>query len=101
VHSFVSFGVFLAYVWLLLQSGWRNRSRALMLLGVGMLLVIFAAAAALQARSMPLFGVLEHVLLAGLLLGFQWYDCELVADALQREAHPETCRLNNFGPPFM
>lgn len=59
------------------------------------------SALVLVSGDLLLFGVLEHSLLGALLLGFYWFDRVLVAEALQREASPKTCRSNNFGPPYL
>ncbi|MFV0443547.1 MAG: hypothetical protein ACK5Q5_08245 [Planctomycetaceae bacterium] len=100
-HVLFAFGAFVGYAWVLAQGGLRNQQWSLLAFGFVLLGIVAWAAVALHHFHLRLFGILEHVLLTALLLGFWWYDRTLVAAAIQREASLQTCRLNNFDPPYL
>lgn len=101
MHGLCTFGALFGYAWLLCQAAYRNRAWLLGVIGVGMATMTCTSLAVLHFDNLMAFGVLEHLLLFGLLLGFWRYDCEHVARALVRESSPKTSRENNIRPPFL
>jgi hypothetical protein len=100
-HMLFSLIAFTAYSWLLFQAAYRNRSLLLLVWGGAMVGLTLWCITALRQGSVVTFGVLEHVVIGGLLVGFRLYDREHVSLAIQRESSPRTCRYNNLQPPFL